>query len=175
MKLTNPLATPPTPNQTWQTNEICMLSNLFHVLLAVAFCRSFSRKYTFRLTNSLQCVAAFFLYCTMHHHYYYDLNVTVMKQHLDVTVPVSLGYLKKVFKQILYQAFAKMIHTLYHRIKVTHQKYKWLKKKWQSSLRVRLEESGRRMFGSRASTHFPKMILLISVTDNLLDKCIVFC
>lgn len=41
------LATPPTQNQTWQTNEICMLSNLFHILLAVAFCRSSYRKVHF--------------------------------------------------------------------------------------------------------------------------------
>lgn len=45
------LATPPTPNQTWQTNEICMLSN-FHILPAVAFCKTPQGKYTPRLTNS---------------------------------------------------------------------------------------------------------------------------
>lgn len=44
-------ATPPTPNQTWQTNEICMLSN-FHILPAVAFCKTPQGKYTPRLTNS---------------------------------------------------------------------------------------------------------------------------
>lgn len=46
------LATPPTPNQTWQTNEICMLSN-FHILPAVAFCKTPQGKYTPRLTNSV--------------------------------------------------------------------------------------------------------------------------
>lgn len=43
------LATPHTPNQTWQTHEMCMLSSLFHSLLAVAFC-SFSRKLHFTVT-----------------------------------------------------------------------------------------------------------------------------
>lgn len=44
------LATPPTLNQTWQTNKICMLSNC-HILPAVAFCRNSSK--TNRLTTSV--------------------------------------------------------------------------------------------------------------------------
>lgn len=56
-------ATPPTPNQTWKTNEICMLSNLFPTLLAVVFCRSFSRKVHFKTDKQLTvCCCMFFFY-----------------------------------------------------------------------------------------------------------------
>lgn len=65
MKLTNlllPLL--PLRNQTRQTNEICMLSNLFHILLAVAFCRSFSRKVHVKTDKQLTVCYLLFMLST---------------------------------------------------------------------------------------------------------------